>query len=103
MNDELVTAYAEVVSELLVIAPYSARGFTKPPPGVLTGEKPRQLSPAARTVAGNSRASGAHESRMLPPPGQVAKRAFTSAFFVASGAKRVRAFRAGILRSTANS
>ncbi|MBP6003880.1 MAG: hypothetical protein KA746_10645 [Pyrinomonadaceae bacterium] len=103
MNDELVTANAAVVSKLLVIAPYSAHGPTRLSSGVSTGEISPTLSSIAKTAAKNCRRFAAHASHLSQNPSdQVAKRAFTSAFFVASGAKRLRAFRAGILRSTVN-
>ena len=52
MNDELVTAKAAVVTKLLVIAPYSAHGLTRPTNGVSIGKSHRQRRPARKNVAG---------------------------------------------------
>lgn len=96
LNDELVTAYAAVVSKLLVIAPYSADGSYRHS-GVQTGEKPRQNRSADESSGGLlgrvspfGRWSSANHSN------KVSKAVITSAAFVASGTEPKVSFRPGI-------
>ena len=95
MNDELRDANASVVSNLLVIAPYSAdlsyRTF-----GIWSGEKPRQYRSANKNLDGHDRRVVLFANSLTTSIDQVSKVVITSATFVRSGAQRRKVLSTGI-------